>query len=149
MGKKVINFFNMIATCTQRIENLRNNPWIYHSVKCPDTEFVLVRIFSHSNWIRRDTPYLSIFSPNAGKEGPEKTLYLEQTVIYMSKANNINTRNKYEICSKLTVKTRERCPWCSSGVFIVNVEHISCLFLVSQIFEFEHCLLKLMQNVDL
>ena len=25
------------------------------------------RIFLHSNWIRRDTPYLSVFSPNAGK----------------------------------------------------------------------------------
>ena len=25
------------------------------------------RISPHSNWIRRDTPYLSLFSPNAGK----------------------------------------------------------------------------------
>ena len=33
---------------------------------------VLVCIFLHSNWIRRDTEYLSIFSPNAGKYGPEK-----------------------------------------------------------------------------
>ena len=33
--------------------------------KCPNTEFFLVRIF----------PYLSVFSPNAGKYGPEKTLY--------------------------------------------------------------------------
>ena len=27
--------------------------------KCPNTEFFLVRIFPHSDWIRRDTPYLS------------------------------------------------------------------------------------------
>ena len=27
----------------------------------------LVRIFPHLDWIRRDTPYLSVFSPNAGK----------------------------------------------------------------------------------
>ena len=27
------------------------------------------RIFPHSNWIRRDTEYLSVFSPNAGKCG--------------------------------------------------------------------------------
>ena len=28
--------------------------------------------FRHSNWIRRDTLYLSAFSPNTGKYGPEK-----------------------------------------------------------------------------
>ena len=27
------------------------------------------RIFPHSDWIRRDTPYLFVFSPNAGKSG--------------------------------------------------------------------------------
>ena len=32
----------------------------------------LVRIFSHSSWIRRDTEYLSVFSPNVEKYGPEK-----------------------------------------------------------------------------
>ena len=32
----------------------------------------LVRIFSYSDWIRRDTEYLCVFSPNAGKCGPEK-----------------------------------------------------------------------------
>ena len=32
----------------------------------------LVRIFSHLNWTRRDTEYLSLFSPNVGKYGIEK-----------------------------------------------------------------------------
>ena len=32
----------------------------------------LVRIFPHLDWIRRDTLYLSAFSPNAGKYGPQK-----------------------------------------------------------------------------
>ena len=40
--------------------------------KCSNTEFFLVRIFPHSDWIRRNTEYLSVFSPNAGKYGPEK-----------------------------------------------------------------------------
>ena len=31
--------------------------------------FFLVRIFPHSDWIRRDTEHLSVFSPNAGKYG--------------------------------------------------------------------------------
>ena len=33
---------------------------------------ILVRVFSHSDWTRRDTQYLSVLSPNAGKHGPEK-----------------------------------------------------------------------------
>ena len=32
---------------------------------------------AHSDWIRRDTKYFSVFSPNAGKYGPEKTPYLD------------------------------------------------------------------------
>ena len=39
--------------------------------KSPNTEFFLVRIFPHSDWKRRDTKYLCVFSPNAGKYEPE------------------------------------------------------------------------------
>ena len=39
--------------------------------------FFLVGIFQHSDWIRRDTEYLSVFTPNTGKYGPEKTPYLD------------------------------------------------------------------------
>ena len=50
---------------------------VTHSLreKCPSTEFFLVRIFTHSE--RRDTSYLSVFSPNAGRYGPEITPYLD------------------------------------------------------------------------
>ena len=53
-------------------------PFTTHSLpkKGPNTEFFLVRIFSHSDSIRRDTEYLSVFSPNAGKYGQEKPPYL-------------------------------------------------------------------------
>ena len=34
--------------------------------KCPNTEYFLVRIFPHSDWIQRDT---------SGKYGPENTPY--------------------------------------------------------------------------
>ena len=44
---------------------------------CTNTEFLLVCIIPHSDWIRRDTSYLSVFIPNAGKYGPEKTPYLD------------------------------------------------------------------------
>ena len=43
----------------------------------PSTEFFLIRVFPHSERIRRDTKYLSVFSSNAGKYGPEKTPYLD------------------------------------------------------------------------
>ena len=33
----------------------------------------LVRIFSHSKWICRDTEHLSVFSPNTGKYAPIKS----------------------------------------------------------------------------
>ena len=39
---------------------------------CPNKEFFLVRIFLHSDWIRRHTEYISVFNPNVGKYGPEK-----------------------------------------------------------------------------
>ena len=45
--------------------------------KCPNTEFFLVHIFPHSDWIRRDTPYLFVFSPYAEKYESEKTSYLD------------------------------------------------------------------------
>ena len=43
---------------------------------------------------------------------------------YMFEVNNRNTRARCEICSKLTIKTPERCHWHRSGVFIVNFEYI-------------------------
>ena len=44
----------------------------------------LFYIFPHSEWIPRDTPYLSVFNPNAKKYGPEKlrirTLFTQSSV---------------------------------------------------------------------
>ena len=44
--------------------------------------------------------------------------------IYLLKVSIIDTRKRWEIWSKLTIKTPDH------GVFIVNFEHISYLFLV-------------------
>ena len=49
--------------------------------KCPNTELFLVRIFPHSEWIWRDTSYLSVFSPNSGKHGPEITPLAVKSVL--------------------------------------------------------------------
>ena len=50
--------------------------------------------------------------------------------IHLFKVNSRSTRQRCEICSKLTVKTPERRLWRRSCVFIVSFEHISYLFLV-------------------
>ena len=48
----------------------------------------------------------------------------------MFKVNNRDTRTRFEICSKLTMKTPERRHWRRSGVFIINFELVSHLVLV-------------------
>ena len=45
--------------------------------KCPNTEFSLAHVFLYSDWIRRFTAYISVFSTHTGKYGPEKTPYLD------------------------------------------------------------------------
>ena len=57
--------------------------------------------------------------------------------IYLFKVSNRNTREKCEICSKLTIKSPKRRHWRRSGVFIVNFEHISHIFLAFLLFDFE------------
>ena len=54
--------------------------------------------------------------------------------VYMLKVSNRNTRARCEICSKLTIKTPERCHRRRSGVFIINFENISHLVLVLLLF---------------
>ena len=44
---------------------------------------------------------------------------------YMFKVNNINTRTRSEICSKLTIKTPKRRKMRRSGVCIVNFEQVN------------------------
>ena len=58
----------------------------------------------------------------------EKKFGLHPAGNYLFKVNNRNTRTRCEICSKLTIKEPEQRR--SSGVFIVNFEHISHLALV-------------------
>ena len=52
----------------------------------------------------------------------------------MFKVNKRNTRTRYEICLKLTIKTPERRQWHRSGVFVANFEHIPHIVLVFLLF---------------
>ena len=58
----------------------------------------------------------------------EIVLYLGS--VYLFKVNDRNTRKRCEIYSKLTIKMPEQPQRCRSGVFIINLEHISHPFLV-------------------
>ena len=49
---------------------------------------------------------------------------------YKFKVNKRNTITRREICSKLTIKTTERCHGRGSSVFIINFKHISHLALL-------------------
>ena len=42
-----------------------------------NTELLLACIFLYSDWIRRFTPQIFVFSPNTGKYGPEIIPYLD------------------------------------------------------------------------
>ena len=55
---------------------------------------------------------------------------------YMFKVNNRNTNTRCEICSKLKIKTLERRERRRSGAFIVDLENISHLVLVSLLLTF-------------
>ena len=43
--------------------------------------------------------------------------------IYLFKVSNKNTRKRFEVCSKFTIKTPERRHWRRSRVFIFNFEN--------------------------
>ena len=68
-------------TCTRKTLNADTfhtvSIFLKHTLreKCPNTELFLVSIFLRSEWIRRE--HLSVFTPNMGKYGPEKTPYLD------------------------------------------------------------------------
>ena len=50
--------------------------------------------------------------------------------IYLLKVHNRNTCKRYEICSKLIIKTPERRQWRRSAVFTVNLGRVPYLCLV-------------------
>ena len=52
--------------------------------------------FPHSDWIQRNKPYLSVFSLNAGKYGPEKTPYLDtfHAVLCLVPTKNLKKSHK-------------------------------------------------------
>ena len=79
------------------------------------------------------TQVLVIAKLNGRKDFFWEALFLMSSVPtrnYLFKVSNWNTRIRCEKCSKLRMKTLERCQWHRSRVFIVNCEHISNFLLI-------------------
>ena len=51
---------------------------------------------------------------------------------YLFKGSNWSKRIRCENCSRLRMKTLERCQWRHSSVFIVNCEHMSSFVLIAE-----------------
>ena len=94
------------------------------------TKFFLVLIFQHLDWIWRDTEYLSVFSSNTGKYGPEKTPYLDtfpRSVCYnmkLSSWDNCRFSFSFRTNGENIVKLiQQNCSWfqhCSTKVACWN-----------------------------
>ena len=59
-------------------------------------------IFPHSDWIRRDTPYLSVFSPNSGKCGKNGDQNNSEYGLFLRSEH----LHKHDYCSKVFKKQR-------------------------------------------
>ena len=74
--KDLISWYHLLWNRKKSLEgNLTAIPHPLHSFtawKVSVFGIFLVRIFSHSDWMWRDTEYLSVFSPNPRKKGLEK-----------------------------------------------------------------------------
>ena len=86
------------------------NKWSNHCVKCVQIQspyFGLVRIFLYSDWIRKDTSYLSVFSPNVGKYGTEK---LRIWILFSQWKVRNNERDLIIVYEVTNLSLREKCP---------------------------------------
>ena len=96
--KKIENirrYFDSIFLMKIRCSIMESSSGIFHlrrnlalRQKCPNTGIFLVRNFPHSDWIRRDTEYLSVFNPNVGKYAVWVMMYFNRQSLkfpYISK----------------------------------------------------------------
>ena len=63
----------------------------------------MVRIFPHSDWTRRDTEYLSIFSPNAGNYGPKKLQIRTLHGVKIRVWNTTETNGRVPACDRFYI----------------------------------------------
>ena len=93
----------------------------------------LVHLLKFSHMVRVLRPYNSFYYPS-------------QPAITCSKLKVETLEQRYEICSKLTIKTPKRRHWRRFGVFIVNFEYISHLCSSVSIVNFKYQLRNIHRN---
>ena len=73
---------------------------------------LLVRIFPHSEWVRRETEYFSVFSPTVGEYGPEKlrirTLFTKWIMLFSFKKCAFEKRRQAHVNKKVVTKLRQQ-----------------------------------------
>ena len=79
--------------------------------------------FKRRTWLEEQLLVYKIWIGNAS------ILNMPGSTEILPNVGNRDTRKRCGICSKLTMKTQERCHWGRFRAFIVNFEHISHLFL--------------------
>ena len=81
-------------------------PHSFGIIHCPNTEFSLVRIFPHSDWMPRDTPYLSVLV-RMPKNTDQKKLRI-WTLFISWKRNSVETFRK--LCASIKFR-QEKTRW--------------------------------------
>ena len=119
INQLIIHLYKLI-NMADRWMKMNNSQCVKHYAKSVHIQIFLVRIFPHSEWIGRDREYLSVFSPNAGKYGPEnlqiRTLftqwYIYIYIMWNEKANhsaNIAFKIKSQIFLKKIKCGKNKC----------------------------------------
>ena len=115
------------------------NNRIFFQEKWFEYEFVLKYLENLGYWENLILFWMMLNKVSAYLYTLVNDIYTEKsssTNIYLFIVNNINTRKRCEICSKLTIKSPQR----RSTVFIVNLEHISYIYHTYHIsFWWFHC----------
>ena len=93
---------------------------------------MLSNIISHKSGRLRKYLQVNFSSVRIIRKCNNKDFSTYPVSIYMFKVNNRKTRTRYEICSKLTIKTPEQCQWHCSGVSIVNFEQVNARWIGSK-----------------
>ena len=94
--------------------------------RCNTNNIEIFKKFRQNKAVRYGTEILTYRAPFVWANLHTKYKNANPANIYLFKVNNRNSRKRCELLSKLTIKTPERR---RSGVFIVNFENISHLFL--------------------
>ena len=88
--------------------------------------------FVKIDWLLRFTD--DCVNQSVSTKNLKQKISFNLAIIWLFKVNNSNFKKGCKICSKLTIKTPERCQWRRHSAFIFNFEHISDFFSIVSMF---------------